>query len=41
MLDLMLEENLELSNRLDQAEKKLSLARNKLSDTESQLDRLG
>merc|ERR1711990_736770 len=38
---VMLEENLELSNRLDQAEKKLSLARNKLSDSESQLDRLG
>ena len=41
MMDLMVEENLELSDRLDQAEKKLSVARNKLSDAERQLDRLG
>ena len=37
----MLEENMELSDRLDQAEKKLSVARNKLRDAERQLDRLG
>ena len=38
---LMLEVNIGLSDRLDQAEKKLSVARNKLSDVEGQLDRLG
>ena len=41
MLDLMLTENTELSARLDEAEVKLSLARNKLRDAERQLDRLG
>ena len=41
MLDLMLTENTELSARLDEAEVRLSLARNKLRDAERQLDRLG
>ena len=37
----MMEVNIGLSDRLDQAEKKPSVARNKLSDVERQLDRLG
>ena len=41
MMEMMLEENLELSDRLDQAERKLSDASSKLRDAERQLDRLG
>ena len=37
----MLDENIQLSDRLDEAELKLSLARTKLRDAERQLDRLG
>ena len=41
MMDLMLEDNLELSDRLAKAESKLSVVRNKLREAERQLERLG